>query len=152
METLKEFFNPSFIWFFIGLALFLLELAGPGLIMFFFGIGAWIVAAICFISPLSINFQLFLFLFVSLLSLSIFRRHLKEVFKGHVKAKQDLSKNFDDFIGENAIVKKAISQKKSGKVEFHGSSWNAEADEDIEAGTNVIIISKENLTFKVKRI
>jgi membrane protein implicated in regulation of membrane protease activity len=35
-------------------------------------------------------------------------------------------------------------------VEFHGTDWAAEADEEIPEGTMVEIIGKENITLKVK--
>jgi len=45
-----------------------------------------------------------------------------------------------------------ISPNFKGKVELHGTNWNATADEDINEGEIVEIISKDNLTLTVKRI
>ena len=39
-----------------------------------------------------------------------------------------------------------------GRVEFHGTNWDAVADGIIPVGTDVEIMSKDNLTFKVKVI
>ena len=36
--------NPVLIWFLAGLVLVLLEFAAPGVIIVFFGLGAWIAA------------------------------------------------------------------------------------------------------------
>lgn len=36
------------IWFVIGLSLFLLEFIFPGLVLIFFGVGAWITAIIAY--------------------------------------------------------------------------------------------------------
>ena len=39
-----------------------------------------------------------------------------------------------------------------GKVEFHGTNWNAVADKEIEVGAVVEITGKDNLTLKVKSL
>jgi len=39
---LAFFFNPTLIWFFIGLVLLIAEFSVPGVILVFFGIGAWV--------------------------------------------------------------------------------------------------------------
>ncbi|MHC4858277.1 MAG: hypothetical protein ACYTBY_11000 [Planctomycetota bacterium] len=40
MDWIKDFMKPEFIWAMVGLILLLLEFALPGLIIFFFGVGA----------------------------------------------------------------------------------------------------------------
>ncbi len=152
MEAIKEFLHPSLIWFFVGLVMFLLEFAGPGLIIFFFAIGAWIVAILCFFLPLTLNMQLFTFIITSIFSLILLRKHLQKVFKGHSKGQQNSDQDLDAFVGKKAIVIEPISSDKSGKVEFHGTSWIAESTENIETNSNVEIISKDSLTLKVKKI
>jgi len=37
-------------------------------------------------------------------------------------------------------------------VEFHGTNWLAEADEEIAVETVVEIVGKENITLKVKTL
>ena len=58
--------------------------------------------------------------------------------------------DLQEFIGERALVKEKISPKAAGKVEFHGTNWAAEADEEIAEGATVEITGKENITLKVK--
>ena len=48
METLKDFFKPELIWILVGIILFVMEFGVPGLIVFFFGVGACAVAVVCF--------------------------------------------------------------------------------------------------------
>jgi membrane protein implicated in regulation of membrane protease activity len=150
METLKEFLKPELIWFIIGLALLLLEFALPGLIVFFFGLGAWIVALICLLTDISLNTQLLVFIVSSILSLLCLRKWLKGIFMGYIVSKQDITENIEEFIGKRAVVKEKITPQVPGKVEFHGTNWEAEADEEIAAGTPVKIIGKDNITLKVK--
>src|SRR5947207_3344904 len=102
MDLGKELTNPILVWFLVGLGMFLLELVSPGFFILFFGIGAWLVALICFFKPLSLNAQLLLFIVVSLISLVILRNRLKGILTGHVKAEQDPTKDMDDFIGQKA--------------------------------------------------
>ncbi len=147
---IEIFKNPILIWFFVGAFIFLLEFAAPGLILFFFGIGAWVVALLLIVWKVSINVQLVVFLITSILSLILFRKMLKEAFHGHVKGKQALEDDYSDFIGQKAEVSEKIVHNKSGTVEFKGVVWKAVADEAIPAGTRVEIISKDNLTLKVK--
>ena len=152
MEQLKEFLKPELIWFLVGLVLLIMEFALPGLIIFFFGVGAWVVVLVCLITDIGINTQLIIFIVSSVLSLLCLRKWLKGVFLGHTGSKQDLKQNLEEFVGQKAVVKEKIVPKLGGKVEFHGTNWEAHADEEIEAGATVEIIGKDNITLKVKTL
>jgi inner membrane protein len=152
METIKEFLKPELIWFLVGAVLLLFEFELPGLVLFFFGVGAWIVAAICLFVDISINAQLIIFIISSVLLLVCLRKWLKGMFKGYVTSKQNASKNLEGFIGQRAVVAKGIAPLAPGKIEFHGTNWTAEADEEISEGDSVEIVEKNNLTLKVKKL
>ncbi|MHC4727442.1 MAG: NfeD family protein [Planctomycetota bacterium] len=151
-ETLKDFLRPEIIWFLVGLALLIMEFILPGLIIAFFGVGAWIVALVCLITNIGINTQLIIFIISSVLSLLCLRKWLKGVFLGHTGSKQNLKEKLDEFIGQKAVVKEKIVPKAGGKVEFHGTNWLAQADEEIAEGAMVQIIGKDNITLKVKSL
>ena len=150
MDAIKDFLKPELIWFIVGLVLLVLELALPGLIVGFFGIGAWIVAIVCLMTEIGTNTQLIIFIVASVLSLLLLRKWLKGVFLGHTGSKQDLKHNLEEFVGQRAVVKEKIVPRLGGKVEFHGSNWEAQADDQIEPGTIVEIVGKDNITLKVK--
>jgi membrane protein implicated in regulation of membrane protease activity len=155
MDVLKELLRPELIWFLVGLVLLLLEFTMPGLIIFFFGVGAWIVAALCFASTYvhdSINMQLLIFLVSSILSLLVLRKWLKGIFHGHTDLEQDLTQDMEEFVGQKAVVTTKISPKKGGKVELNGTNWKAESDMEIEEGVTVEVVSKDNITLKVRAI
>lgn len=152
MDIIKDFLRPELIWFLVGLLLLVLEFIMPGLIIAFFGFGAWVVAIICLITDIGINTQLIIFIAASVLSLLVLRRWLKGIFLGHAGSKQDLKHNLEEFVGQRAVVKEKIVPKLGGKVEFHGSHWEAQADEEIAEGAVVEIIGKDNITLKVKAI
>jgi membrane protein implicated in regulation of membrane protease activity len=150
MDAIKDLLKPELIWFLVGLVLLVLEFVMPGLIVGFFGIGAWIVAIVCLMTEIGINTQLIIFIVASVLSLLILRKWLKGVFLGHTESKQDLKHNLEEFVGQRAVVKEKIVPRLGGKVEFHGSNWEAQADDQIEPGTIVEIVGKDNITLKVK--
>jgi membrane protein implicated in regulation of membrane protease activity len=151
-DSIKEYLKPELIWFLVGLLLLLLEFAAPGLIVFFFGLGACIVAVVCLLTDITLNTQLIIFIVSSFLFLLILRKWLKGVFLGHTTSKQDLTEDLEDFLGQRAVVKEKIVPKAGGKVEFHGTNWVAQADQEIPEGTVVEIIGKENITLKVKAL
>lgn len=152
MDTIKDFLRPEIIWFLIGLILLIMEFVLPGLIITFFGVGAWIVALVCLFTDIGINTQLIIFILSSVLSLLFLRKWLKGIFLGHAVSKQNLKENLEEFVGQRAVVKETIKPKAGGKVEFHGTNWVAQADEEIAVGAVVEIIDKDNITLKVKTI
>lgn len=152
MDAVKEFLKPELIWFLIGLALLMLEFVQPGLIIAFFGIGAWVVAVLCLSMTLSLNTQLLIFLGVSVVSLAVLRKWLKDIFFGHVQDPQDMTQPLSEFVGQEAIVKQTIAPHKPGKIELNGTLWKAVADEPVEENATVTVIDSDNLTVKVKPV
>ena len=152
MENIKDFLRPEIIWFAIGILLLISEFAMPGLIVFFFGVGACVVSAVCIFADISINAQLIIFIVSSVLLLVCLRRFMKGIFTGHVASNKGGEGNILEFVGERAEVNEKIVPKSGGKVEFHGTSWAAEADEEIEEGATVEIVGQNNITLKVKKL
>ena len=152
MEAWKEWLRPELIWFFVGLLLLFAEMVIPGLVIAFFAFGAWVVAAVHLLHPLTLNQQLALFIMASVLSLALARSWLKSLFTGYVSSRNDGSVDLGEFVGQRATVVERISPKLPGRVEFHGSTWLAEADGEIVEGTVVEIREKDNLTLKVKPV
>ncbi len=150
MDAIKEFLKPEIIWFLVGLALLIIEFMLPGLIIAFFGVGAFVVGIVCLITDISLNAQLIIFIVASVLSLVCLRTWLKGIFMGHVKSRQDMTEDIKEFVGERAVVVEKIMLKAGGKVELLGTNWSAEADGEISDGTAVVVIGTENLTLKVK--
>ncbi len=142
------FSKPEVIWFIIGLALFLLELVIPGFVIFFFGVGAWITALVCLISEPGINFQVIIFAVTSVLSLLVFRKMIQKKFFYTREDRSDAVE--DEFTGKEAIAKVDFGPGKTGKVEFKGTSWNAESGAEIKAGQTVTINGKESFKLIVQ--
>jgi membrane-bound serine protease (ClpP class) len=56
---------------------------------------------------------------------------------------------FEGLEGETGVVSDRIAPH--GKISIHGEYWDAESDEQIEAGEKVRIVGKEGFTLKVKK-
>jgi membrane protein implicated in regulation of membrane protease activity len=146
--------SAELMWFLVGLVLLVSELMLPGFVIVFFGIGAWITAALLALGLLpAFNAQLLTFLLSSILALVLFRKKGKGWYEGRVSGKMAPGASMEDLRGERAVVISAIIPKTpGGKVELHGTSWNAEADEPIEPGQIVEIVERQNLLLRVKPI
>lgn len=149
MEAMNPWLSPEVIWFIVGLLFLLIEFAAPGLIIVFFGIGAWIVAIICLITDISLTTQLIIFLILSIFSLGLLRKYFKKVFNLDSIDNQTVE---DEFIGHKAVCTEAVRDNKPGKVEFKGAGWAAESNTDISIGDTVKIIDRKSITLIVERL
>jgi len=143
-------FQPSMIWFVVGLVLILSEFAMPGIILIFLGLGAWLAAFTAWMewTP-TLASQMTVFTIGSLVFLTGLRRFFTEWFMG-------LSKNGDardaeeEFAGKEVKVISPIACGRDGKVEFKGASWNARSDDSLEPGSIAIIVSRDGLSLTVR--
>jgi membrane protein implicated in regulation of membrane protease activity len=142
------FSRPEMIWFIIGLILFVLELVVPGFVIFFFGVGAWITALVCLITNPNINLQIIIFAVTSVLSILALRKLIQKKFFYSKEGRSEAVE--DEFTGKEAVAVKDFGADKKGKVEFKGTSWQAESESEIKAGQTVIIIEKENFKLFVE--
>lgn len=147
MNWSEIFSKPEIIWFFIGLVLALLEFGIPGLIILFFGIGAWATALSCMLFDIGLNSQLIIFIVSSLLSILLLRKSLKKMFFKEDPDKEETLA--DEFVGQTAVVEEEISVEKPGKVSFKGAEWQAMSDQKLKAGQRVEIVGKESIKLKV---
>ncbi len=146
-----EFFkNPPVVWFLIGLFFALLELMVPGLVLIFFGIGAWLAALLTLILDVSVGVQIFTFALASVLSLIFLRSWFKKRF--FQSSLNGSDSDDDELKGKTAKVESAIEPGIPGKVMFNGTLWSAESDSNITVGQQVEIIDKRSITLIVKPI
>jgi len=147
---MMEITYPGLMWLSIGVTFFVLEMAVPGFILFFFGLAAWLTALGCYFFPWSVNTQLGAFLVLSLVCLFGLRGIVKKVFIG------DKKDDGEDSIlasgGEKCVVTSIIKPPAEGQVKFAGTFWRAEANEEIEEGAVVKIISQNELLITVKKL
>jgi inner membrane protein len=146
--TATIFSRPEIFWFIIGLGLFLLELVIPGFFIFFFGLGAWVTALVCLIGEPGTNPQIIIFAITSVLSLIGLRRIIqKKFFYSSSNQSEEVE---DEFTGKEALATTDFGGNKNGKVEFKGTTWQAESTSEIKDGQRVIIIEKDSFKLLVE--
>ena len=142
--------SPVLLWFLVGIGFFVVELAVPGFVIFFFGLGAWCAAlAVYFFSP-SLSGQLSMFLAASLVTLLLLRSWLRGVFSGFSRQEED-SVNVEPAASTGVVIED-IRPPARGRVKYGGSYWQAEAEEMIPTGTVVNIVEQNNLLVKVQPV
>lgn len=140
-----------FWWALAGIILMISELILPGLILFFFGIGALLTALLSWILPLSPNLQIIVFIIASLAALFGLRRFLKPVFTGRTSAQAASDDDPGALTGSSGKVVDAIAPGQNGRILLNGARWKAESADTLPEGTPVEVIGQNNLTLTVKR-
>ena len=151
MEEATQFLKPQYLWIIGGFVLILLELALPGLTLLFFGMGALLVGILCWMFDLSLNMQLTIFLITSVFSLLTLRNSFKKLFSKTLKS-ENVPSDFNEFVGQRAVVVEDIPDNGVGKVEFRGARWEAESSARIAKGAAVKIVTNKNITLIVETI
>lgn len=141
----------KYLWILLGLGIMSMELFLPGFILVFFGLGAVLTGVLLIFVPMAINTQLVLFTVLSVVLLFSFRRLAQGYFVGRVANVNPTGAAMEKFSGETAVVTEdIIPNSPKGKVEFHGSFWNADAEMEIARGQKVTVLERHNLTLKVQ--
>lgn len=138
------------MWLIAGFVLILLEFVNPGVVLGFFGVGAFITSLTTWIglTP-AIGSQTLVFGITSFALLFTLRRLVKQWFVG--KSDGDGGDLDDDFTGREARALSDIpGPGHDGRVEIKGAEWKARAEEPVAAGDIVIIERREGLTLHVR--
>jgi membrane protein implicated in regulation of membrane protease activity len=144
--------SPTLLWFLIGLVFVVAELAVPGFILIFFGLGAWSAAGVCAMTDIGLTGQVAVFLASSVVLLVLFRKLGLRTFTGQSLSGEEEAPALEA-VGRTAQTITPISAVSGGKIKFRGSFWQAEADTDIPAGRTVRITGTrpgDNLTYVVE--
>jgi len=141
--------DTKMLWFIAGLAMILLEFVAPGVILIFFGIGAWVVAMGMWIGLIdSVPAQCLTFAISSLVLLFALRRYVTSWFVG---GSTNSSAGIEgEFIGKTVRVVRAIGGgDETGKVELKGAEWNARCDVALEVGSFAVVVKRDGLELTV---
>lgn len=145
--------NPALYWLIIGVMLFFLEMAVPGFILFFFGLGAMVTALAAWLTPISIAWQLALFICASLLFLLGLRKSIQNKFFAPAPKDGEVD---EDVIrvtpGDKGVVSMVIAPPAEGRIKYSGTSWRASADEKIDEGEIVTIVRQKDLVIHVEKV
>jgi len=146
--------NPALYWLIIGVMLFFLELAVPGFILFFFAVGALLTALATWLLPISLAWQLALFIGASLIALFGLRNIIQQ--RLHTPpSKGDEEEDKDVMLavaGDKGVVTTAIVPPAEGRIKYSGTTWRAIADEKIAEGEIVAIVAQKGLVIHVEKV
>jgi membrane protein implicated in regulation of membrane protease activity len=144
--------TPELVWFICGAVLVLMEFIVPGVILVFFGVGAWVVALTTYLGLTRGNAsQLMVFAAASLVLLLALRRYIRSRFSGFVSERQEPDRNLDEFTGKSVLVLEDIAPGKPGKVEFKGAPWRGESEVSFSQGESGVIERLDGLTLIIKK-
>lgn len=142
--------EAKLIWFIAGLVMILLEFVAPGVVIIFFGIGAWVVALGMWIGLIeSLATQCAVFSISSLLFLFLLRRYVSRWFVGGIL---NQGNNVDEeFVGKTVRVVKAIGGgDETGKVELKGAEWLAHCEQPLDAGRYATVVKRDGIHLTVE--
>lgn len=137
----------GYIWAIVGITLILLELFTTSFFAIFLGVGALFTALLTYLGVVSsLSIQILLFSIFSGLSIFLFRNMARNLFAKTTKGQ------YNEYIGDKAVVEERIEPGKEGKVFYRGTVWIAYSDEKrtFENGSNVIIEEVNGIKLKVR--
>ncbi len=131
-------FSPWLVWFLAGIAIMLAELALPGFVIIFFGLGCWGAAVVAAFAPDAYSAQVIVFLIVSVASLITLRKVAMRVFVGHSEGPEteDLG---NVPMGARITLDQDLEAGRVGRVRFRGAMWDALSEDRIPAGSDAEI-------------
>jgi membrane protein implicated in regulation of membrane protease activity len=143
-------FDTKMLWFIAGLVLILLEFAAPGVVLIFFGLGAWVVAMAMWMGIIdSVPAQCMTFAISSLALLFVLRRYVSSWFVGG--ASDGTSNLEEEFIGKTVKVVHAIGGgDHTGKVELKGAEWTARSKTPLAEGATATVVRRDGLDLIVE--
>jgi membrane protein implicated in regulation of membrane protease activity len=147
-------FLPWLVWFLAGIAIMLAELAVPGFVIIFFGLGCWGAAIVAVFAPGAYSAQVTVFLIVSVASLMTLRKVAMRVFVGRSEGAEteDLG---NVPVGAKITLDQDLEAGQTGRVRFRGTMWDAVSEDRIPAGSEAEItgVDKANRScLKVKGV
>ncbi len=137
-------------WLILGAVLVVAELAAPGLVVVFLGLGAWVVAALAAAGIVSTPLgALGVWAGTSLaLTLSL-RGAAQKLLPSEITRKDvDEDAEFEDTIVD--VITAVASDHADGRIRLQGTTWAARAlDKPVPAGSKARLMYRENLIWVV---
>ena len=132
-------FSPWLIWFLGGIGVMLAELAVPGFVIIFFGLGCWGAAVVAVLAPNAYSIQVIVFLTVSLTSLVTLRTMAMRIFVGRSEvSRRDDTGNVA--IGTRIKIDQDLEPGREARVRYRGTMWTAVSEDRISAGADAEIV------------
>ena len=135
------------IWLIVGLIMLIAELVSILLVFVFFAIGALFTSLLAAIGLLtSTESQIIAFSVISLVSMLVLRKHARRLLDRKGAAE------YNEFVGETAMVIKDIPAEGEGKIYYRGAEWKANSvnHTSIAAGSKVVIKQADGILLIVE--
>jgi membrane protein implicated in regulation of membrane protease activity len=136
------------IWLIVGLVMLFFELISVMLVFVFFAIGALITALLASLGVIpDLQMQLLTFSIVSMGSMIFLRKYAQGLL-----VNKDKSQEYNEFVGETAMVIRDIPARGEGKLYYRGAEWKAVSIDHTEiiAGSKVLIKKADGIVLIVK--
>ena len=143
--------SAGIIWIMVGILLILTELMATSVIAVFIGIGAITTGLLLQLGLISsASAQYLVFGGVSLASLLLARKHLKNWFVGFTSDTTNSPQVFQESIGDRVEVKTTFIHGR-GRVLLNGVQWDASSEDDLQVGDVAWVVKNDGITLIVSR-
>jgi inner membrane protein len=141
---------PELLWFLAGLVLILAELLLPGVVLMFFGLGAWCAALSTRMGwTEGLGEQSIVFAATSMVMLFGLRRFVKKWFVGDTTGKNNAM--LEEFLGRQVRVLQDIpGGSGTGRVELKGAGWQARSPVALARGSTAVVRARDGLVLVVE--
>jgi membrane protein implicated in regulation of membrane protease activity len=140
-------------WLIFGMLLFIAEILLPSFVVFWFGLGGLIVAALLFLIPsLSFALQLLIWAISSLAFAALWFRKFKPLMADRTKAGMAR----EAILGESGLVIRGPEEDQNGYVRFAtpllgSEEWPFYCQQQVEVGDRVFVIEISGNTLVVEK-
>ncbi len=144
-------FSPWLVWFLAGIAVMLAELAVPGFVILFFGLGCWGAAVVALFYPNAYSVQVAAFVLVSVASLVTLRKIAVRVFVGRSEGQETVASG-NVPVGGRVTLDHDLEAGQIGRVRFRGTMWDAVSEDRLTAGSEAIITGVDDVNRSCLRL
>lgn len=141
-------------WFAVALIFFILEIATPGFVLLWFGVGALVSGLLDLFGIHNTWTQTLVFVIVSIVLVTLSRTIFKNLFMRSSPG-ASLKTNMDAMIDKVGVVTETIDNELSaGRILIEGQDWSARSADNmiLEASSKVKITSFEGAKLIVKKL
>ena len=143
--------SPWLIWFLAGIVVILAELAIPGFVIIFFGLGCLGAALVAAILPEAYSGQLAAFLIISITSLVTLRKVAMRIFVGRSEGSEN-NDTGNVSVGARIQIDQEIAPGREARVRYRGTMWTAVSEESIPAGSEAEIVGVDKINRSCLRL
>ncbi|MFS2225195.1 NfeD family protein [Pantoea sp. B65] len=139
--------HPHWFWLTLGGLLLAAEMLGTSGYLLWSGISAVVVGLLVWLLPLSWEWQGVVFALLIMVSALLWYRWMKQ--RDRQQKPNNLNQRGSQMIGMHLTLQTALADG-FGHVKIGDSSWRVQADSDLPAGCEVIVVAVEGITLRIR--